>query len=116
MIFQYVLRYRKPVPCNNVRKWARLINCKYCRRIRNTYLGKIRISTVFLGLDHNWGLGKPLLFETMIFGLTEKDGEECAYTTRCRTHRQALKMHHNAVRFTRGYLDGMRYLAANKGK
>ena len=28
----------------------------------------VEISTVFLGLDHNWGEGDPLLFETMIFG------------------------------------------------
>lgn len=26
------------------------------------------ISTVFLGLDHNFGTGAPLLFETMVFG------------------------------------------------
>lgn len=27
-----------------------------------------RVSTVWLGLDHNWGGGEPLLFETMSFG------------------------------------------------
>ena len=26
-----------------------------------------RLSTVFLGLDHNWGNGLPLIFETMLF-------------------------------------------------
>ena len=25
------------------------------------------VSTVFLGLDHNWGVGPPLIFETMVF-------------------------------------------------
>lgn len=25
------------------------------------------VSTVFLGIDHNWGKGPPLLFETMVF-------------------------------------------------
>ena len=25
------------------------------------------VSTVFLGIDHNFGAGKPLLFETMVF-------------------------------------------------
>jgi len=25
------------------------------------------VSTVFLGLDHNWGSGPPLVFETMVF-------------------------------------------------
>jgi hypothetical protein len=31
----------------------------------------VLISTVWLGLDHNWGGGPPLIFETMIFVLTE---------------------------------------------
>lgn len=26
------------------------------------------VSTVWLGLDHGWGDGKPLIFETMVFG------------------------------------------------
>lgn len=28
----------------------------------------VRVSTVFLGLDHCWNGGKPILWETMIFG------------------------------------------------
>lgn len=28
----------------------------------------VRVSTVFLGLDHQFGDGPPLLFETMVFG------------------------------------------------
>ena len=33
-----------------------------------TWVDDVRISTVFLGLDHNHGLsGDPLLFETMVF-------------------------------------------------
>ena len=28
----------------------------------------VMVSTVFLGLDHNYGDGPPLIFETMIFG------------------------------------------------
>lgn len=27
-----------------------------------------RVSTVFLGLNHNYGEGEPVLFETMVFG------------------------------------------------
>lgn len=37
--------------------------------VAKTHLpGDIEVSTVFLGLDHNWGDGPPLLFETMVFG------------------------------------------------
>ena len=34
-----------------------------------------RVSTVWLGLDHNWGGGEPLLFETMSFGGGEQQGD-----------------------------------------
>lgn len=41
---------------------------------------KIWISTVWLGLDHNWGDGPPLIFETMVF--REGKGDEMErYTT-----------------------------------
>lgn len=39
------------------------------------------VSTVFLGLDHNWGDGPPLLFETMVFGGL-LDGEMDRYATK----------------------------------
>jgi hypothetical protein len=32
-------------------------------------IGQLRVSTVFLGIDHNFGrTGPPLFFETMVFG------------------------------------------------
>src|SRR5271170_408273 len=36
------------------------------RRVAVDRFGRVRISTVFLALDH--GAGTPLLYETMIFG------------------------------------------------
>jgi hypothetical protein len=30
-------------------------------------MGMVWVSTIFLGMDHNWGGGRPLLFETMAF-------------------------------------------------
>jgi hypothetical protein len=39
------------------------------------------VSTVFLGLDHNFGReGAPLLFETMVFGGAQ-DGQQERYST-----------------------------------
>ena len=29
---------------------------------------KARVSTVFIGLDHSFGRGDPIVFETMVFG------------------------------------------------
>ena len=50
------------------------------RRVGDDTVNGVRVSTVFLGLDHNWGKGKPLVFETMIFG-GERDGEIERYAT-----------------------------------
>lgn len=58
----------------------------------------VRVSTVFLGLDHNWsGNGPPIVFETMIFG-----GEHDEYCDRCATLAQARKMHTKALWLVRG--------------
>jgi hypothetical protein len=49
-------------------------------------------STVFIGLDHNWGEGPPLVFETMIFG-----GEFDQYQYRYSTWAEAEAGHAVAV-------------------
>lgn len=47
-----------------------------------TSVGDVVISTVFLGMDHSFGMGgPPILFETMVFGgLLDKEQER--YSTR----------------------------------
>lgn len=88
----YVLKYRKPVPCDDLLKWGRWIGHTR-RHVRHTIIGNTRISTVFLGLDHSFtDEALPILFETMIF--PDRDD----YQTRCSTWREALKMHWDAVR------------------
>ena len=52
----------------------------------------VTISTVFLGLDHAWGDGPPLLFETMIFG-----GSHDQYQERYSSKKEALAGHKQAV-------------------
>lgn len=43
---------------------------------------KFRVSTVFLGIDHSFGIGPELLYETMVFDSgTEMDGEPYRYST-----------------------------------
>jgi hypothetical protein len=55
----------------------------------------VRVSTVFLGLDHSYGSGKPVLWETMIFG-----GEnDQAYQERYASYEQALEGHQKAINF-----------------
>lgn len=49
-------------------EWARWFD-KAERHVADTHVGDVRISTVFLGLDHSFLEGsEPILFETMIFG------------------------------------------------
>jgi hypothetical protein len=62
------------------------------RRVAFTEMGNIEISTVWLGLDHNfWCSGSPLIFETMVFG-----GEYNNWQQRYCTEEQA-KVGHNQV-------------------
>jgi hypothetical protein len=52
----------------------------------------VRVSTVFLGLDHSFGTGPPLLFETMVFGgpMDQEQG-------RCTTWEEAESLHATMV-------------------
>ena len=61
----------------------------------------VRVSTVFLGLDHSWlGYGKPILWETMIFG----GQNDQAYQERYASYEQALEGHQKAINFIKtGY-------------
>ena len=43
-----------------------------------------RISTVFLGLDHNYtGVGPPILWETMVFHQADKEDDLHQHMARC---------------------------------
>ena len=67
-------------------------------RVAETIIGEIRISTVFMGLDHRFsGEGPPILFETMVFG-----GKLDQFQDRCCTWDEAEAMHADAVRQVRG--------------
>lgn len=61
-------------------EWARWLE-KSDRKIAEDMVGDVLVSTVFLGLDHSFGNGPPLLFETMVFG-GPLDGDQDRYETR----------------------------------
>jgi len=50
------------------------------RNLAKTRVNGATVSTVFLGLDHRFGAGPPLVFETMVFG-GELDGDCDRYST-----------------------------------
>lgn len=73
----YVLKDKVPILVDDIEEWAKIFEGDDLRRVASTHLkGDIHVSTVFLGLDHQWGDGPPLLFETMIFGGKHNDYQE----------------------------------------
>lgn len=77
----YILRGKKAFPCNDVIKWAEWFEKNQDKKIvAKTSVDNSSISTVFLGLNHRFGVGRPLIFETMVFG-GPLDGEMARYST-----------------------------------
>uniref|UniRef100_A0A6M3LRW0 Uncharacterized protein n=1 Tax=viral metagenome TaxID=1070528 RepID=A0A6M3LRW0_9ZZZZ len=63
----YILDGHKTKQCDDLLIWAKWFE-KAERHVADDTIDGVRISTVFLGLDHQYGQGPPLLFETMVFG------------------------------------------------
>lgn len=89
-------------PCADVIEWGCWFE-KADRRVAEDVVDDARISTVFLGLDHNYTeSGAPLLFETVIFG-----GVNDGYQERYCTPAAARLQHERIVNQVR---NGMVYL------
>lgn len=91
---KYILIGQTPVPEPDLLKWAAWFETAD-RIVFQTRLGETLISTVFLGIDHNFSdTGPPLLFETMIFTNGTWEG---VYQQRCATWLEAEAQHDHAV-------------------
>lgn len=91
---KYIIKHRKPIPCPDLMKWGQYMQRnRYRQRVRSTYIGTYRISTVFLWIDHNHSRnGEPVLFETMVF--TKDEDDKFHYEMeRTTSWRKALKQH-----------------------
>lgn len=76
----YLLAGTEVVSTDDMREWAHWFE-RTDRHIAATEVAEgVRVSTVFLGVDHGWGDTAPVLFETMVFGGL-LDGEIERYTT-----------------------------------
>lgn len=76
------------------------------KRVVQDDIGDLWVSTTFLGLDHSWGDGPPLLFETMVFR-HNSDGTinfNELYQDRCSTYAEAEAMHAKACAHARANL------------
>ncbi len=64
--YKYVLDQEgNPVPEPDMMKWARWFEAAgTSRQVRKTMVGKVKVSTVFLAMDHDYQGRDPLLFET----------------------------------------------------
>jgi hypothetical protein len=82
-----------PVPCDNTVVWAKWFEAAN-RHVGDTRVGESRVSTVFLGLDHNFGSGPPVLYESMVFLESGSNGTMERYRTRA----EALVGHQQLVR------------------
>ena len=79
MTDKYILDGHEPKPAD-LMEWAHWFE-NADRQIDHTTVGDVRVSTVFLGLDHRFGAsGPPILFETMVFG-GALDQDEKRYCT-----------------------------------
>lgn len=74
-------------------KWAQWFE-KAERHVAVTQVADSKVSTVFLGLDHNFNKnGPPVLWETMVFGgILDQEQERCSGN-----REQAEAMHLNMV-------------------
>jgi hypothetical protein len=86
-IRHYILKGKTPVPEPDFMKWAMTYGLN--NAVELTEIGNVSVSTVFLGIDHNYcAEGPPILFETMVF-----NGKYDQYQIRYTTWNKAKKGH-----------------------
>lgn len=96
---------REPVPCDDLLTWGSWLEAEHRKPVgvSKTVVGLTRVpgygyvSTVFLGLDHNWSGGKPVLFECIAFFKPRGGKQQNDIQLRCCTWTQAVDMHRRAV-------------------
>lgn len=82
---KFILESNMIIPEPDLMKWATWFE-NADRVVAKTIIGGSEVSTVFLGLDHSFGIGPPILFETMVFPTED-------HCERCSTWSQAVKQH-----------------------
>src|SRR5215468_4686936 len=94
------------VPCDDVIEWGQWMETAN-RRVALTEVGPLRVSTVFIGLDHNFFAhsDRPLIFETMIFGTDAKHETSESYCGRYSTWDEAEKGHAEAIKVAQAMVD-----------
>ena len=94
-------QHRTPVPCS-METWGEWFT-NVDRQTALTKIGHICVSTVFMAIDHNFGDGRPLLWETMVFG-GELNDQQWRYST----EEEAKKNHDRIVQEIKDHQRGGR--------
>lgn len=72
----YILVDGRPVVEPDVMKWAAWMHAKGNAELAKDKIGETVVRTLFLGIDLAFGLGKPILFETIVY---DPDGVRHTY-------------------------------------
>ena len=104
----YILNGTEVVPAINCMAWAEFFEHGN-RRVRLTRVRGYEVSTVFLGNNHAFDDGPPMIFECMVFGDTEsyffagkqRHARRDVAGERCSTYAQAVAMHKRMVKLYR---------------
>lgn len=92
----YILDGKKPIRCNDFIRWAWY--CRPNRQVANRKVNGVRVSTVFLGINHEFREDKrPILFETMIW----IDGKPGNFQQRYSTWKEAEDGHYETIKLCR---------------
>ena len=84
-------------PASNLLQWC--LGYEYAnRKVADDHVGEVHVSTVFLGLDYNYGHAPhPVLYETMVFG-----GPHHEHQRRYCTRAEAAAGHYETLRMVQG--------------
>jgi len=85
-------------------EWAKDAENPKLQIVAKTKHKGYEVSTVWMGLDHSWGNGPPLIFETMIFKLGSYKAACDDYQERYSTEQEALTGHEVAVKYLKNHL------------
>lgn len=96
----------EPIPEPDLMKWARWFGQDKVRVVKQEWVDNVWVSTVFLGLDHNFNAkGPPVLWESMTFSnradFNQNEMDRCSGS-----REQALAMHERMLKKVKENLEG----------
>lgn len=80
--------------------WSQLLTDEDYKIVARSVVNGYAVSTVWLGLDHQFGQGSPLIFETMVFATEAL--EDAGICERYSTEDEARAGHDEIVTLLRG--------------